>query len=121
MARIIDFESKLSAEDREYLYQKNRHDLIAENDRRFGDDNGEASEAPQRPESVHSPATTPVLTQQDAPIDTGPVDEPYSEWTVDELKEELKDRELPVSGTKPELIARLEEHDAADEGDDTTD
>jgi len=36
----------------------------------------------------------------------------YSGHTVDELKEFLTERDLPVSGTKAELIARLEEDDA---------
>lgn len=38
-------------------------------------------------------------------------DVPYSEWSVDELKEELKERKLPVGGTKAELVARLEKSD----------
>jgi paraquat-inducible protein B len=33
--------------------------------------------------------------------------------TVAELQDELRERELPVSGTKPELIERLAEADAA--------
>lgn len=36
----------------------------------------------------------------------------YSTKTKDELKDELGSRGLPVSGTKEELVARLEEDDA---------
>lgn len=36
----------------------------------------------------------------------------YSSLTVDELQDELRDRDLPVSGNKDELIARLQEADA---------
>ena len=36
----------------------------------------------------------------------------YSDLTVELLKEELSSRELPVSGTKDELIARLTENDS---------
>jgi hypothetical protein len=36
----------------------------------------------------------------------------YSGLTVDELQDELRDRDLPVSGNKDELIARLQESDA---------
>jgi hypothetical protein len=39
--------------------------------------------------------------------------------TKEELQQELRDRDLPVSGTKQELLDRLEEADASDEaGDD---
>ena len=44
-----------------------------------------------------------------------PVEKDYAEHTVDELQEELERRGLKKSGTKDELIARLEEDDAAPE------
>jgi hypothetical protein len=37
----------------------------------------------------------------------------YTAMGVDELKDLLRDRGLPVSGTKPELIQRLESDDNA--------
>jgi hypothetical protein len=43
--------------------------------------------------------------------------------TKEELKQELRDRDLPVSGTKQELLDRLEEAEAgegADDGDEAT-
>lgn len=36
---------------------------------------------------------------------------PYSEWTVTELQDECVSRDLPKSGNKKELVARLEAHD----------
>jgi hypothetical protein len=36
----------------------------------------------------------------------------YEEMTVEELKDELSARDLPVSGNKAELVERLEENDA---------
>ena len=39
----------------------------------------------------------------------------YESLTVAELKDLLRERELPVSGKKAELIARLEEHDSSDD------
>jgi hypothetical protein len=39
-------------------------------------------------------------------------DNPYPEWTVAELREELGERGLDNSGKKSVLIARLEEDDA---------
>ncbi len=44
------------------------------------------------------------------------IDAPEGGWEslkVDELKEQLEARDLPKSGKKDELVARLEEHDAA--------
>ena len=38
--------------------------------------------------------------------------EGYDTWTKEELAEELRTRELAVSGSKDELIARLQEDDA---------
>lgn len=43
---------------------------------------------------------------------TDETQEDYNDWTVDELKEELRSRELAVSGSKDELVARLQEADA---------
>jgi len=37
---------------------------------------------------------------------------PYAEWTNDDLRDELGKRELSKSGSKADLIARLEESDA---------
>lgn len=40
----------------------------------------------------------------------------HEELTVDELRDELRERDLKVSGTKEELIDRLEDHES-DEGE----
>lgn len=40
----------------------------------------------------------------------------YEELTVEELRDILRDRDLTVSGTKAELIDRLNEDDAEGEG-----
>lgn len=42
---------------------------------------------------------------------------PYSEWTKEDLVAECREREIPVSGTKSELVARLEENDTTFEDD----
>ena len=44
---------------------------------------------------------------------SAPEPEGYESWTKDELQAELEKRDLPKSGNKDELIARLEEDDAA--------
>lgn len=50
-------------------------------------------------------ATTPVR-------ESDPEVAPYEEWRKDDLQEEAGIRELPTSGTKEELAARLREDDA---------
>ena len=37
-------------------------------------------------------------------------EDPYNDFTVADLKEALKEAELPTSGTRAELIARLQEN-----------
>lgn len=50
-----------------------------------------------------------------APTDDGDGSdaEDYNTWTVEELKAELKNRELPTTGNKADLVAALEENDAS--------
>ncbi len=45
----------------------------------------------------------------------------YESLTVAELKDLLRERDLPVSGKKAELIARLEEYDSSDAVEDLAD
>ena len=49
----------------------------------------------------------------DAPVGDVPAPSVYAGLTVVELKEKLRERELPVSGTKDVLLARLAETEAA--------
>lgn len=37
----------------------------------------------------------------------------YDDFTTEELKDKLRERDLPVSGNKQELIERLQEDDAS--------
>lgn len=91
---------------------------------------GEVVVAP--PSAVRS-APAPVAAPADADLPTLDADEPdeggvpdeggsvppYADWNVPDLRAECGHRELKKSGNKDELVARLEEDDAAeDDGDD---
>ncbi|GAB3812107.1 SAP domain-containing protein [Kribbella italica] len=48
----------------------------------------------------------------DKPIEDGDDDsEDYNDWKADTLRAELRERELPASGNKAEMVARLEADD----------
>lgn len=49
---------------------------------------------------------------------SGGGDTDYEDQSVEELKDELRRRDLPISGNKTELIARLEEDDESEDDDD---
>jgi hypothetical protein len=131
MSRQIDLEKKLSDEDRAYLKEWSRSDLIEQNDRQFGkpepepevsEDGGQdlptADAKPfweegKEPESkfVQRPFD-PQVTGHFAsePVDQGgepPEEVEIDELTVDELKDELKARNLSTSGNKTDLQKRL--------------
>lgn len=53
--------------------------------------------------------TNPKITGKGQQAEAG---EDYGSLTVDELREELANRDLSTSGNKPDLVARLEEDDA---------
>jgi hypothetical protein len=88
MSRDVPMDRALSEEDRTYLHARGQHQTVDMLDERFGvlDDDTEVA-----------------------------VDTDYENWTVQDLKDELKDRQLPVSGKQEELAARLREHDAANQ------
>ena len=48
-------------------------------------------------------------------------DQPYEDMTNPELQDLLEERGLSKSGNKAELVARLAEDDAADDGEDDED
>ena len=49
----------------------------------------------------------------DAPADLEDDYDDESEWSYKELQTEAKERELPASGSREEIVARLRENDAA--------
>ena len=53
--------------------------------------------------------------EEDDEDDEGGDEDDYEEWSVAELRKELKDRELIARGAKPALIKRLREDDESEE------
>lgn len=85
MSRSIDRSKPLSDEDRAYLLGHGEDGLVAQLDEQHGQAND---------------------------TETGD-DAPYEEWSADDLRAELGERKLSKTGNKPELVARLQEDDAA--------
>jgi hypothetical protein len=84
----------------------------AEQPNRFGDS---AAHVAPDPSDDDAPSGSDALGEPDGDGSDEDDEEgdSYADWTVDDLKDELGARELSKSGNKPELIARLEESDAA--------
>lgn len=80
-------------------------------------DAGPVVEGEHGPELTDLPDGTPVETNQsdeDAPVDVngdGQLDT-YEQATKAELVAQCEQRGLPTSGTKAELVRRLQDHDA---------
>ncbi len=93
MSRQIPEDRALSDEDRAYLQERGVYgSLIARLDEEFG-----------RPDTAQ-----PSQPSQGA-------DDEYDNMTNAELEDELVRRDLPKSGNKAEMIARLRESDADSE------
>lgn len=97
MSRQVDTSKPLSKSDREYLLARGYEDQVAAID---------AREAANDADSV--PAE--LVVDEDDEL------EPYEEMNLAALQDECRKRELPVGGTKAQLVQRLEEDDARREG-----
>lgn len=105
MARQIDQSKPLSDEDRDWLLTRGQNGLVERLDREFA---GQPAEAPEdEPEEVEDQPNG-----DDPDADGEPEEASYDHLVVKELEQLLKDRGLPTSGTKQELIDRLTESDA---------
>ena len=93
MSRQVDTSKPLSDKDRSYLLSRGYEDQVAAIDAREEQNQNDELEVPSE-----------LVVDDDL--------EPYEEMSLVDLQEECRRRELPVSGTKPQLIKRLEENDA---------
>jgi hypothetical protein len=134
MSREVDISSgPLSQEDYKYLVERSRGDLIERahamhgtsdadySAQLVGDDSGPRvqpllqgeSRAERRERLLRELEELDAAEAPDESTDEEVADRPYSEWTVQELDEELGNRSLPKTGKQADKVRRLEEDDAA--------
>lgn len=132
MSREIDFDKKLSDEDREYLYQRNRWKEVKANYERFGGDEPVVPEGVPvtGPDSLVNAAGLDAVTPEEqakyneASGSSEPSEVDYESMTKADLQAELDDRkseaqtdeerenlDWKASENKAELIARLDRDD----------
>lgn len=136
MARKINPDKPLSDKDRQWLTDWNRIAQIKEHDLAHPPKGARSEPEPEPDEAGGLQSGSDSSGEQEEPTDPekGEPDSPAAQesepddedddgdWyedegvTNDHLKDELGKRELSKSGNKDELIARLREDDAADEG-----
>jgi len=121
MSREIDFDKPLSDEDKRWLHERSLDYHIEENERKFGQAKVHAEGLPVKveipglevPEPPAQPTFAPGWVPEVTPSGTTEVAEEEVEevapedLTVEELKVELRERNLPTDGNKAELIKRL--------------
>ena len=132
MSREVDLTQPLSEEDKEYLRARGREQQVTLNEAQFSDDPAVQAAAAFVPgldvdlaEGVPAtPGGDPRVVMGGGPVE-GPVtfdtEDNYEAWSKSELEEELENRDLPKSGNKTELVARLREDDASDDSVDQGD
>ena len=136
MSKKIDFSAPLSEEDEAYVAERpwlridaelSGFDLSDETDLSVDSDESEESENPddsdeedsdesdedENPEGFDDGSEEDESDEEDER--EGDEDEvaPYAEWGYQELKAEAKRRKLSASGSKEQLVERLEQDDAS--------
>jgi hypothetical protein len=134
MSREIDTSQPLSDEDRQYLLDRGKNQLVDQIDAEQGDSNAarraayipgmsidRAAGVPDTPSALpntvmgggDTDAEEDEGVEEDADLTAEAVEsaDNYDTWMVEDLQEELRNRDLPVSGKKKELVARLREDD----------
>lgn len=110
-------------EDGDVMAKITRHGGASDNTVPEPEAEAEAVEAPA-PETEEPPAAAP----EPEPVrdEAGEPEQPaadvpeYGDWTVEQLKEQLAERDLPKSGKRDDLVARLVEDDTARAADTET-
>lgn len=127
MSKKIDFSKPLSEEDEAYVAERpwlrvdaelSGFDLSDETDFSVDGNEEEGGENPDGFESEDGEGGDADSEEDESDEENegeGDEDEvaPYAEWDYQELKTEAKRRELSASGSKEQLIERLEQDDAS--------
>lgn len=117
MSREIDTSDLDSLSKEDLLYLQERGQLTAEQEAKYGLDKSTATSTPT---GFTEPDIGDVGTVGDEyivggspPPEPSAEGKPYEDWSKAELAEEAENRGLAKSGTKEELVARLQEDDEA--------
>jgi hypothetical protein len=112
-----ELSNPLTEDDKAWLRSWNRADEIP-------DEDGEGIRQELVPGNPPGGETNPARADGGFTPGAGPdpfngeePPEDYNDWTGDQLRWELGNRDLPKSGNKPDLVARLEEDDANEDED----
>jgi hypothetical protein len=127
MSMEVDFSTPLTDEERAYLAERGRYADVERVDAMTGSEPQPFGEGDGTGLKQASVLTSDQMASErerllarlaelnamapDADDDSDTEVAPYEEWTPQELKDELGRRGLPKSGTKADLVARLEEND----------
>lgn len=104
MSRYIDLTKPVSEDDRAWLMEQGRY-----GDLRVVDDLEKYGAAPQ--ETVAVVPAPPVPAEDKAEAEVPSSDPEYRSWSNEQLRFELEQRGLKMSGSKQDLVARLIESD----------
>lgn len=99
-----------------YRIDVSNPEKLSDEDRKYLADRGLTPEAyaaqQQARDALRNAVVGVARRRQPRPV-VEEVDEPYSQWAADELKSELRNRNLSVEGRKADWVARLEADDEA--------
>ncbi|QLF84501.1 hypothetical protein SEA_RIE18_19 [Microbacterium phage Rie18] len=122
MSRTIDFSKPLSEEDEAYVADRpwlrtdaelSGFDLSEETDFSVdGEEEDEGTPDGFEDEDDESEDENEDEGEEENEDEEQEEDLPYSEWEFSDLQAELKKRDLSAKGSKEQLAARLEQHDA---------
>jgi hypothetical protein len=124
MSMEVDLSTPMTAEEYAYLQDRNRQDLIERSHAMHGTSDADYEQVNSgdglqpvsllqgeaRADRINRLREELAMLEGDEP-DEEVTDRNYADWSVEELNEELKDRQLPLTGNKADKVARLQADD----------